>query len=181
MTPTTSGPLTGILIFQPSNNTKALSISGNAAAGLNGTIYAPTAQLSITGNGNFTETIIVDRLILSGNGSNLGSVGQPLASFSDNIVLPVKGQLNRTSPSVLCTLQLFAEKLEENQARDRLFAGFNVGPAKPLVRSTILASKAQSDATQKHDPFEADLLEEDLLVSIVLAQLAAKLKSDATA
>ena len=71
LTPTTSGSLTGIVIFQPSNNIKALSITGNAAIGLFGTIYAPKAQLSISGNGNISQSIVVNLLSLSGNGSNL--------------------------------------------------------------------------------------------------------------
>ena len=37
------------MIFQPRDNTKALTISGNAS-GMTGTIYAPAAQLAESGN-----------------------------------------------------------------------------------------------------------------------------------
>ncbi len=45
LTPPATGPYAGILIFQPAANTQALTFSGNAMAGMAGTIYAPAAQL----------------------------------------------------------------------------------------------------------------------------------------
>ena len=49
LSPPTTGTYAGILIFQPRDNTKALSFSGNAS-GMTGTIYAPAAQLAESGN-----------------------------------------------------------------------------------------------------------------------------------
>ena len=49
LSPATTGTYAGILIFQPRDNTKALTFSGNAV-GISGTIYAPTAQLAESGN-----------------------------------------------------------------------------------------------------------------------------------
>ena len=40
LTPPASGTYTGIVIWQPKDNTKALALSGNAS-GMTGTVYAP--------------------------------------------------------------------------------------------------------------------------------------------
>jgi hypothetical protein len=66
-----SAPMTGtnpgVLIFQSRQNTRALSISGNALAGMTGTIYAPSALLSLSGNAQLQSPLIVGALNLSGN------------------------------------------------------------------------------------------------------------------
>ncbi|MGO9463201.1 MAG: Ig-like domain repeat protein, partial [Isosphaeraceae bacterium] len=69
LTPPTSGTCAGIVIFQSRDNTKALTISGNAS-GMTGTIYAPAAQLSESGNAELNASIDVDTLSISGNGVN---------------------------------------------------------------------------------------------------------------
>jgi hypothetical protein len=68
LTPPASGqPLAGILVFQDPANTKALSITGNGALGLNGTIYAPTATLTVSGNSTSQVTAVADKIAISGN------------------------------------------------------------------------------------------------------------------
>ena len=62
-----SGAYAGILLFQDRNDARALSLSGNAMAALTGTIYAPKAQLVLSGNAQLKDTLIVDTLSLSGN------------------------------------------------------------------------------------------------------------------
>jgi hypothetical protein len=69
-TPMTTGSLAGIVFFQPSVNTKAMSLSGNGNLGISGTIYAPKAQVTISGNGTSTMTILADTLRISGNGGS---------------------------------------------------------------------------------------------------------------
>ena len=49
------------MIFQPRDNTKALTLSGNAS-GMTGTIYAPAAQLAESGNAQLNAAIVVDTL-----------------------------------------------------------------------------------------------------------------------
>ncbi len=66
----TSGPYAGIVIFQPSANTRAISLSGNAASGLTGTIYAPAALVYVGGNANVSGALVVNELSLSGNGAS---------------------------------------------------------------------------------------------------------------
>ncbi len=67
LTPMTTGTYAGIVIFQTRDNSKAMTISGNAS-GMTGTIYAPAAQLSESGNAALNAALIVDTLSISGNG-----------------------------------------------------------------------------------------------------------------
>ena len=67
LSPATSGTYAGIVFFQPLDNTKAITVTGNAS-GITGTIYAPAAQLSESGNGALNASLIVDTLTISGNG-----------------------------------------------------------------------------------------------------------------
>ncbi len=68
LSPPTSGTYAGIVIFQPRDNTKELTLSGNAS-GMNGTVYAAAAQLSESGNAQLEASLIVDTLTISGNGT----------------------------------------------------------------------------------------------------------------
>jgi titin len=63
----TSGTYAGILIFQSRQNTRALSFSGNAIAGMSGTIYAANALLSMSGNASLQNALDVGMLNLTGN------------------------------------------------------------------------------------------------------------------
>jgi hypothetical protein len=67
LTPVTSGCYAGIVIFQPRDNSKAITISGNAS-GMTGTIYAPAAQFAESGNAQLNVAIVVDTMTVSGNG-----------------------------------------------------------------------------------------------------------------
>ncbi len=67
LTPMTSGPYDGILFFQPRTNTKTITLSGNGIVMPGGLIYAPTAPLGISGNGQFRGSLIVDTINISGN------------------------------------------------------------------------------------------------------------------
>ena len=67
LSPATSGTYAGIVFFQPRDNTAALSVTGNAS-GITGTIYAPAAALSESGNGSLDASLIVDTVAISGNG-----------------------------------------------------------------------------------------------------------------
>ena len=68
LSPPTTGTYAGVVIFQPADNTKALSISGNASS-VTGEIYAPAAQLNESGNGQLNASIVVDTMTISGNGN----------------------------------------------------------------------------------------------------------------
>jgi 6-phosphogluconolactonase (cycloisomerase 2 family) len=68
--PDSAHPYTGILIFQARDNTKTLSLTGNAATGSQGTIYAKVAQVSLTGNGTLHTSVVADTMTLTGNGGS---------------------------------------------------------------------------------------------------------------
>ena len=67
LTPSTSGTYAGIVVFQTPDNTKAMTVSGNAS-GMTGTIYAPAAPLTESGNALLNAALIVDTLSISGSG-----------------------------------------------------------------------------------------------------------------
>ena len=67
LSPLSSGTYAGIVFFQPLDNTKAITVTGNAS-GITGTICAPTAPLSESGNAALDASLIVDTLTISGNG-----------------------------------------------------------------------------------------------------------------
>ena len=69
LSPPTAGACAGIVIFQSRDNSKALTLSGNAA-GMTGAVYAPAAQLAESGNASLNAALIVDTLTISGNGVN---------------------------------------------------------------------------------------------------------------
>ena len=69
LSPPTTGTYAGIVIFQTRDNSKALTLSGNAA-GMTGTVYASAAQLAESGNATLNAALIVDTLTISGNGIN---------------------------------------------------------------------------------------------------------------
>jgi Ca2+-binding RTX toxin-like protein len=67
LTAPTTGPYAGIVIFQSRDNAKTITLSGNDVAGLVGSIYAPDAALSLSGNAKLVDALIVNTLTLTGN------------------------------------------------------------------------------------------------------------------
>jgi hypothetical protein len=55
------------VFFQPSENKQTLTVTGNAS-GVSGTIYAPGAGLSESGNGALDASLVVDTITIGGNG-----------------------------------------------------------------------------------------------------------------
>jgi hypothetical protein len=70
LTAPTTGPYAGIVLFQARTNTRAISISGNAADGMSGTVYAPAALLYLSGNASLQGAVVVNELSLSGNAAS---------------------------------------------------------------------------------------------------------------
>jgi streptogramin lyase len=77
LSPMTTGTYAGILLDQPSANTSALALAGNAITIPGGVIYAPAAALTMSGNGQFKGSFIVSTINVSGNGilNQLSSAG----------------------------------------------------------------------------------------------------------
>jgi hypothetical protein len=71
----TNGPDAGIAIYQSRDNTRALSLSGNASSGLTGTVYAANALVTLSGNAQLQGSFVVGSLNLSGNVSQTQLAG----------------------------------------------------------------------------------------------------------
>jgi hypothetical protein len=71
ITAPTSGAYNGVLIYQPSSDTSAMSVTGSGGDKITGILYAPAAPLTLTGSGsvNVTLDMIVDRMSVTGSGS----------------------------------------------------------------------------------------------------------------
>src|SRR5262249_23134192 len=69
-----SGTYAGLVLHQPSANTRAVALSGNAAQGLSGTLYAPSALAYLSGNAALHGALVVGELTLSGNAASSLSV-----------------------------------------------------------------------------------------------------------
>ncbi len=63
----TGGPYAGVAIFQARDNSRALSLGGNGAAGVTSTIYAPAANVGLSGNATVKGSLVVATLTVTGN------------------------------------------------------------------------------------------------------------------
>ncbi len=82
LTAPATGTYAGLVLVQPSANAKALSMSGNAVT-LSGTVFAPSAQLNLSGNAQLNAAAIVDTIAVSGNGvANVATLDAPSGSVA---------------------------------------------------------------------------------------------------
>ena len=84
LTAPTIGTYAGILIFQARDNASAISLTNNGISMPSGVIYAPKAALTVSGNGQYKGSFVVNTLSVSGNavaqltaGSDAGTVYAP--------------------------------------------------------------------------------------------------------
>jgi hypothetical protein len=75
LTPPTSGSLAGYSMVQPLSNNTKMSLSGGSDVSIAGTIYAPSAEATLSGSADlavmgplFGETVVIDRMTISGDG-----------------------------------------------------------------------------------------------------------------
>lgn len=83
LTAPASGTYKHVLIFQARTNTCGIAINGNGAAGNDGTVYAPAARITYSGNVNSTLQFISDKFT-----ADAGGCGE--TSFSSQILFDVK-------------------------------------------------------------------------------------------
>jgi hypothetical protein len=67
LTAPTAGVYAGLAIFQSRDNAQPLNLSGNNASSIQGSVYAPAAALTMSGNAKLKDALIVNTLTLSGN------------------------------------------------------------------------------------------------------------------
>jgi hypothetical protein len=125
-----TGTYAGIVIFQSRQDTRALSLSGNALAGLTGLIYAPSALLSLSGNSQLQDSLIVGMLNLSGNVSltqiAAGSDGTGDGSGIANTLLAGNLTVSINDPSNLFTADELARIQDAINAWDAILAPYNI-------------------------------------------------------
>jgi hypothetical protein len=125
-----SGTYAGLLIFQSQQNTRALSFSGNAMAGTTGTIYAPNALLSMSGNSSLQNPLVVGMLNLSGNvsltQSTVGSDGSGDAVGLANTLMAGNLELYINDPNTLLTADKLARIQDAINNWDALLVPYNV-------------------------------------------------------
>jgi hypothetical protein len=93
LTAATSGPYAGVVLFQARTNTRAIALSGNAAEGLGGTVYAPAALLYLSGNASLAGPVVVNELSLTGNAASTQSADASDVSAGDTAGQLLAGHL----------------------------------------------------------------------------------------
>jgi hypothetical protein len=147
----TSGTYAGILIFQSRQNTRALSLSGNALAGMSGLIYAPNALLSMSGNAALTSALDVGMLNLSGNTALMqtatGSDGSGDTSGIANTLLAGNLSLYINDSTGLFTADELARIQDSINTWDAILAPYNVTIAEvsdPTVANIVIDTSTTS-------------------------------------
>jgi hypothetical protein len=125
-----NGAYPGIVIFQAHANTRALALGGNAAAGIAGTIYAPAAQVIVSGNAQLNGALDVNKLTLSGNGVSTqvadGTGGSSIDSASYGTLLAGNLEVYVSDPAGYFTANEQARIQDAINAWDTLLAPYNV-------------------------------------------------------
>ncbi|MGP0067962.1 MAG: Ig-like domain repeat protein [Isosphaeraceae bacterium] len=165
LSPPTTGTYAGIVIFQTRDNSKAMTISGNAS-GMTGTIYAPAAPLSESGNAQLNAAFIVDTMTVSGNGvanivtldSPSGAVAYSPAQIRDAYGINALAQdgTGQTiaivdaydDPSVDQALDAFDSQFSLTDSGPTLYAQY--GPASSFL--TVLNQYGQATSLPGTDP-----------------------------
>jgi hypothetical protein len=126
----TTGTYAGLLIFQSRQNTRALSFSGNAMAGMTGTIYAANALLSMSGNAALQNPLVVGTLNLSGNVTLTqladGSDGSGDVAGIANTLLAGNLSVYINDPNGLFTSDELARIQDAVNTWDALLAPYNI-------------------------------------------------------
>jgi hypothetical protein len=130
LTAPSTGTYAGLLIFQSRQDTRALSFSANAKAGMTGSIYAANALLSMSGNASLTSPLVVGTLNLSGNVAltqiSAGSDGSGDTSGIANTLLAGNLSVYINDPSSLFTADELARIQDAVNTWDGLLAPYNV-------------------------------------------------------
>ncbi|HEX5271087.1 MAG TPA: hypothetical protein VFW33_11390, partial [Gemmataceae bacterium] len=164
LTAPTLGAYTGIVLFQERGDAGAVSLSGNGLlmpAGI--TVYAPAAPLTISGNGQFKGSVVVNTLSLSGNtvaqltGGGGGVVYSPAqvrtAYGINNVALDGTGQTIAVvdaydTPDISQALNAFDAQFGATSSGTTLDQMY--GPASSFL--TVVNQRGQTTALPATDP-----------------------------
>jgi len=156
----TTGTYAGILLFQASDNTQAVSLTANATVGLSGTLYAPAAQLVINGSGQLTTAAIVGQLRFTGNGGT--QTASTLAPAASSIqALPAAPSGSSAQSVGVSTVGAgpgsLAGPAAQYSAQSTTGARGAGSAASDSAAGSIHPAKAQSQSLQALDTIFADL------------------------
>jgi hypothetical protein len=144
LTPPTSGPYQGIVLFQDRTSSAAITISGKGALNTTGTEYAPGATVTLSGTSDTDDPThtslgaewIVDDLVLSGNAQFTISANANNRSQNPNAFLVAGGPVQ---PAVSVTFLTAAEAEAAVKAAVALWggAGVDAGTLQGLSRAAV--------------------------------------------
>jgi len=165
LTAPATGTYAGLVFVQPSANAKALSMSGNAVA-LSGTVFAPSAQLNLSGNAQLNAAVVVDTMTISGNGiSNTVTLSSPSGTVAytpaqirtaygiSALALDGTGQTIAIvdaydDPAIFQALDTFDAQFSLTASGPTLYAQY--GPASSFL--TVLNQSGQATSLPSTDP-----------------------------
>ncbi|MFI5259425.1 MAG: MBG domain-containing protein, partial [Candidatus Limnocylindrales bacterium] len=171
LTPASTGNYAGILIFQARDNSKALTLSGNATQGISGAIYALKAQVVESGNAQVGSasnpvSIVVDTMSMSGNSvANIVSLSSPTGTVAytpaqiraaygiSSLTLDGSGQTIAIvdaydDPSIFRSLDAFDAQFGLTDSGPTLYGQY--GPASSFL--TVLNQNGQATSLPTTDP-----------------------------
>jgi hypothetical protein len=70
----TTGAYAGLTLFQARDNTQPITMTSGDLTGMSGSVYAPSAPLTLSGNARLKNALLVARMNLSGNAEGPGSL-----------------------------------------------------------------------------------------------------------
>jgi hypothetical protein len=129
------GDYAGIALYQTRDNSRDISFSGNATSGLEGTIYAATAAVNLSGNARLHGSLVARTLNFSGNASqSMAGEEQPAQAggFSAGLLEAVFSFAERK----------IAELVPEIQGALAAFRDLVDGPCDNLARSVVFGELA---------------------------------------
>jgi hypothetical protein len=158
LTAATGGSYPGIVIYQSRSSTRALSFSGNGATGVTGTVYAPTAQVTVSGNAQLNGALIADRLSVSGNGVSTqvadGSAGSIIDTAGAGTLLAGNLNVYVNDPTGYFTADELNRIQDAINTWDGLLAPYNVQISEvsdPTLANVVIDDGATSAAGSASD------------------------------
>jgi hypothetical protein len=162
LSPPTTGPYAGILLFQSRDNTRAIALSGAAVANIDGgVVYAPAALLNLSGSAQLgasnqpASPLIVNQLVCTGSGTS------DLTDGGDGSTADVAGQLLAGDVSIYVddssgafTADELARIQDAVNSADATVAPYGVGVyevSDPSLATTIITIDPTSPAGSADD------------------------------
>ncbi|HVS38582.1 MAG TPA: Ig-like domain repeat protein, partial [Gemmataceae bacterium] len=162
----TTGTYAGLAIFQSRDNAKPMSLTGNNVTSINGSVYAPAAALTLSGNAQLQDALIVSTINLSGNTifndvtltAPDGGVAYTPAQLRDaygvnNVACDGTGQTIAIvdaydNPDIYQALDQFDSQFGATETGPSLYAQY--GPASSFL--TVLNQNGQASPLPMTDP-----------------------------